>query len=84
MAAEGTRAAWTDERLDDFRADVSGRFDGVDRRLERIDQRFDRIEERFDRIDARFDALYRTMIAVGGGMIASILVGTAGIAATQI
>ena len=77
MAGEPTRAAWTDERLD-------RRFDRIDERFDRIDERFDRVELRFDRMDERFDGLYRTLILVGGGMIASILVGTAGIAATQL
>jgi hypothetical protein len=68
---------WSDERLD-------RRFDQIDARFDRIDKRFDRIDERFDRLDERFDAMYRTMVTVGGGMIASILVGAAGIAATQL
>lgn len=77
MSAEGIRATWTDERIDDFRNEVSGRFDGVDRRLERID-------ERFDRIDERFDALYRAIVTLGGGIIAAIIVSAGGIIATQI
>jgi hypothetical protein len=31
------REAWTDKRLDDFRADVDRRFDEMDRRLDRIE-----------------------------------------------
>jgi hypothetical protein len=91
VAAGETRTAWSDARLDDFRREVSSRFDGVDARFDRIDGRFDRVDERldrmdqrFDRMDVRFDNLYRTMLTVGGGMIASILVGAAGIAATQL
>jgi hypothetical protein len=42
------------------------------------------MDERIDRVDARIDALNRTLLSVGGGMIASILIGAAGIAATQI
>lgn len=35
------REAWTDERLDDFRDEVSRRFDKVDRELERANDRLD-------------------------------------------
>ncbi len=39
-----TREAWTDQRLDDFRADVNRRFNEVDKRFDQVDKRFDRIE----------------------------------------
>jgi hypothetical protein len=105
MASESAGSAWTDERLDDFRGEVSaqfdrvdgrfeqvdgrfeqvdGRFERVDRRFDRVDIRFDRVDKRFDRMDERIDALHRTILTVGGGMTASILIGAAGIAATQI
>jgi hypothetical protein len=77
VPAESARSDWTDERLDK-------RFDRIDERFDRVEERFDGMERRFDRIDERFDGLYRTLLMLGGGMIASILVGTAGIAATQL
>jgi hypothetical protein len=70
VAAESTRRRWTDERIDDL--------------ARRMDAGFAQVNERLDRVDGRIDALQRTMITVGGGMIASILVSAAGIAATQV
>jgi len=40
----------------------------------------ERLEERFDRIDERFDAMQRTMIQLGGLVIAALL----GLIATQL
>jgi hypothetical protein len=77
MSAESARTAWTDQRLDDFQASVFARFDGIDQRLDRMDQRLDLIEE-------RIYALHRVILTVGAGMMASILVGAAGIVATQL
>jgi len=63
---EAMRESWTDERLDDFRAETARRFDTLDRRMDdgfdrvdakfdKIDKRFDKVDERFERIDAKFD-----------------------------
>jgi archaellum component FlaC len=84
VPAESARSAWTDERLDKRFDRIDERFDRIDERFDRVEERFDGMERRFDRMDERFDGLYRTLLMVGGGMIASILVGTAGIAATQL
>lgn len=46
-----------------------------------VDQRFDAIDGRLDKIDARFDALQRTLLQIGGGIIATLI---AGILATQL
>lgn len=35
------RESWTDERLDDFRDEVYGRFDKVDVELQRVNNRLD-------------------------------------------
>jgi hypothetical protein len=70
IVAEGAKTTWTDDRLDDFRSDVGRRFDRVDHSLDRMDQ--------------RIDGLHRTILTVGGGMMASVLIGAAGIAATQL
>jgi hypothetical protein len=69
------RTTWTDERLDD----LSHR---VDEGFRRVDARFDAFEARFDALNARFDALHRTMLQLGGGMIATFVVGFAGLIAT--
>jgi len=39
---------------------------------------------RFETHDARFDSLQRTIIQVGGGMIAAVLAGVISLVATQL
>lgn len=50
------RESWTDERLDDLKAEMSHRFDAVDQRFDSVDQRFEvaeaRMTEGFSRVDA--------------------------------
>lgn len=77
MSAETTRTAWTDDRLDDLQSEVRRGF-------ARMDARFDRMDARMDGFDDRFDGLYRVIITLGGGIIAAIIVGAAGIIATQV
>lgn len=74
------RESWTDERLDDFRGDVNRRFDEVD--TEFRDLRSE-MNTRFDRVDARFDSLQRTLLQIAGATIATLIVGFAGVIATQ-
>jgi hypothetical protein len=92
---EAVRESWTDERLDDFRAETARRFGDVDRRFDEVDRRFDamdrrfdaldkRIEDRFNGIDQRFDALQRTMLQFGGGVIIALLVAFLGVVASQL
>jgi hypothetical protein len=71
------RESWTDERLDDFAAHVDQRFDAVDRR-------FDAVDRRFDALDQRFDALQRTLLQIGGGVVAALIAGFLGVIATQL
>jgi len=62
---------------------------------ERLEERFDRIDWQHDHFDSelramrtemnvRFDAMQRLIIQVGGGIIATTLVGFLGIVATQL
>lgn len=44
------RSRWTDERMDDFVAHITARFDQVDARFAEIDRRFHRLEMRVDRL----------------------------------
>jgi hypothetical protein len=62
------RTTWSDERLDDL--------------SRRREEDFRRIDARFDGLEARFDALQRTILQLGGGMFATLVVGFAGLIAT--
>ncbi|MGZ5376439.1 MAG: hypothetical protein ACXWEF_08335 [Solirubrobacterales bacterium] len=95
MSPERARATWTDERLDDLSRRMDEGFSRMDERFSRVDERFSRVDGEFQALRSDFgaridrqaeglDALQRTLIQVGGGMIASILVAGAGIAATQL
>jgi phosphosulfolactate synthase (CoM biosynthesis protein A) len=71
---------WTDERLDDLNHRVSDGFNRIDADLRSI-----RTEIGALRVEtnARFDSLQRTMLQLGGGMIATFVVGFAGLLATH-
>jgi hypothetical protein len=71
------RESWSDERLDDFRDEVSRRFDGVDRR-------FDKVDAELHRVNDRLDGLHRTLLQIAGGTIATLIAGFAGVIATQL
>lgn len=51
------RQSWTDDRLDDFRAETKHRFDEVDRRFDEVDKRFEAVDRRFEAVDRRFDEM---------------------------
>jgi hypothetical protein len=67
------REAWTDERLDDLNAKVDTGF-------ARMDTRFDEVDARFERMETRFDAMNRTLMQVGGVIVAALI----GVIATQL
>ena len=67
---ERARATWTDERLDDL--------------ARRMDDGFNRMDADLRAVNARIDALQRTMVQVGGGMIAAFVAGFLGLIATQL
>ncbi len=88
---EAMTKSWTDERLEERFDRIDQRFDEVDRRFEAVDRRFDRVDADFRELRAemaglngRFDATQRLIVQVGGGMIATTLVGFLGIIATQL
>ena len=64
---ERARATWTDERLDDL--------------SRRVDQGFARVDADLRALNARFDDLQRTLLHVGGGLIAAIFVAVIGLIA---
>ncbi len=82
---ERARISWTDERLDDLSHRVDDGFNRIDGELRAL--RSD-MNARFDaqdaRIDGRIDSLQRTIIQVGGGMIAAVLAGVVSLIATQL
>jgi hypothetical protein len=67
---ETMRSTWTDERLDDL--------------SHRMDLGFARVDSRLDKLDARFDALQRTLIGIGGMIVASLVGLIATLIATQL
>ncbi len=71
------RESWTDQRLDDFRGEVNRRFDEVDRR-------FDKVDGELHRLNDHFAALNRTLLQIGGGVIATMVAGALGVIATQL
>ena len=68
------RESWTDERLDDFRAEVGRRFDRVERELHDL------------RVDTKagFESMHRLIVTVGGGLIGTMIAASAGLIATQL
>ena len=76
---EAMRESWTDERLDDFRAETARRFDTLERRVDsgfketksefvavrrEMNERFDGMDRRFEGIDRRFDAMQDRLEAI--------------------
>jgi predicted transcriptional regulator len=88
------RESWTDERLDDFRAEVNRRFDEVYRRFDEVDRKFDEVDRRFEKIEGElhhlrvdmkegFERLYRLMITLGAGALGTLIAAFATVIATQ-
>lgn len=61
---ETMRESWTDARMDDFAKHTDQRFDALERRM----------ENGFGEINVRFDALQRTLLQLGGGLLAALVV----------
>jgi hypothetical protein len=86
------RQSWTDERLDDFRAEVGHRFDVVDQRFDRVEREVHglRVEMRTEftavrsEMKAGFERMYRLMVSVGAGLIGTLIAASAGLIATQL
>jgi hypothetical protein len=81
VVPEQARATWTDERLDDLARGMEAGFARIDEDIRSL--RVDlgsRIDRQGAGLNARIDALQRTMLA----MMVTILVGFAGLIATQL
>jgi hypothetical protein len=73
------RESWTDARLDDFAAHTDQRFDAVDKRFDSLERR---MQDGFNAMNSRFDALNRTLLQIGGGIIATLIAGFFGVIVT--
>jgi hypothetical protein len=81
---ESMRASWTDSRLDDFANRTDRRFDDLEHR---IDVGFARVDHDFRELRSEIGGLQRTILQIGGGMIAAILglmAAVIGLIATQL
>lgn len=54
----------TDEQLDEFRSEVTGRFGEVDRRFVEVDHRFDKVELRLGYLDEKFVSVNKRLDGV--------------------
>jgi hypothetical protein len=70
------RDKWSDERMDDLNRRVENGFNRVDADLREIRAEIkSEIGGLRGETNARFDSLQRTMLQLGGGMIATFVVG---------
>ena len=77
-------SSWTDDRMDDLKA----QFDDLGRRMDqrfaevnrRMDEGFAEMNQRFDSMNARFDANQRAIFVLAASMFAAML----GLIATQL
>ena len=81
MHVMAPRETWTDERLDDFRAETRSEFTAVraemregfariEKRFDEVDQRFEKIDERFEKIDQRFEKSDERFQGIGAEFVA--------------
>lgn len=49
-----------------------------------MSSRFDNVDKRFERVESRIDDLHRTLLQLGGGAIATMVVGFLGVIVTQL
>jgi hypothetical protein len=75
------RESWTDEGLDDLNHRVDEGFRRVDADIRGLRAE---MNGRFDNVDGRFDALQRTLLQIGGGMIATLIAGVVAVVVTQL
>ena len=80
---EAMREAWTDARLDDFRAETARRFDELGRRVDdgfnRVDADLREMRESFEAMNKRFEAMHRLLVQFCGTIIVALI----GLIATQ-
>jgi hypothetical protein len=90
---DAMRESWTDARMDDLNRKVDDLGRRMDNGFNRVDADLRALREeanqRFERVDGRIDDLHltiihRTMLQLGAGVIVTLVVGFAGIIATQL
>jgi hypothetical protein len=69
---EAMREQWTDARLDDLNDRISYGFNRIDVDLRDIRAEIGSLSAE---TNARFDSLQRTMLLIGGGLIATLVAG---------
>jgi hypothetical protein len=70
---DSMREKWTDERLDDMNARMTGGFNRVEADL----------RELRSEMNNRFESMQRLIIQVGGGLFGTMFVGFLGLVLTQ-
>jgi hypothetical protein len=85
LLMEAVREKWTDERLDDMRAQMGDGFNRVDGevRMLRSEMRNEFAAVRAE-MGTRFEPTQRLIIQVGAGMFATMLIGFLGVIVTMI
>jgi hypothetical protein len=71
---ETVRESWTDARMDDLKHGMEDGFKRVDEDIRGL-----RAE-----MNQRFDSLNRTLLQIGGGVIATLIAGIVSVVATQL
>lgn len=71
---ETMRESWTDARLDDMKQGMDAGFTRVDEEMKAGFKRVDGdIKDLRMEMNQRFDALNRTLLQIGGGVIAALI-----------
>jgi hypothetical protein len=78
---EAMRESWTDGRLDDLNAKVDELGRRMDNGFNRVDADLRALRQE---TNSRFDALQRTLLQIGGGVIATLIAGFFGVIITQL
>jgi peptidoglycan hydrolase CwlO-like protein len=70
--------ARTDAKVDRIEADVAKLDTKLDEHRKETKTAFERIDEKFERVDDKFDRMHRTLLVIGGAVIATLIAALAG------
>ena len=62
------------DALENGQRETNQRIDHVDQRVDHLGQRLDHVSQRLDYVSQRVDRLFYAILAVGGGLLAAMLV----------